>query len=119
MSAFPKLKTGAVAQYPASRALSQATEVVRFLDGTEQRYRARGAAGRRWVIRLDLLDETEIARLQEFFISAQGRFGSFSFQDPWDGSVHADCSLEADEFAMELVGETRGRLTLVVRENNN
>ena len=45
MSAFPKLKTGAVAQYPASRALSQATEVVRFLDGTEQRYRAAGRPG--------------------------------------------------------------------------
>jgi hypothetical protein len=119
MSAFPKLKTGAVVQYPASRGLAHATEVLRFLDGTEQRYRTRGPAGRRWAIRLDLLDETEIARLQEFFVAAQGRFGSFSFEDPWDASVHPDCSLEVDEFAVELLGETRGRLTLVVRENNN
>lgn len=119
MSAFPKLKTGAVAQYPASRALAHATEVVRFLDGTEQRYRVRGAAGRQWVIRLDLLDDTEIARLQEFFIGEQGRFGSFSFEDPWDGSVHANCSLQNDEFEFELLGEARGRLTLVVRENND
>ena len=119
MSAFPKLKTGAVAQYPAGRVLTHATEVMRFLDGTEQRYRARGAAGRRWAIRLELLDETEIARVQEFFISVQGRFGSFSFEDPWDSSVHADCSLENDALEIELWGETRGRLTLVVRENNN
>jgi Conserved hypothetical protein 2217 (DUF2460) len=119
MSAFPKLKTGAVAQYPASRALVHATEVVRFLDGTEQRYRVREAAARRWVVRLDLLDETEIARLQEFFIAEQGRFGSFSFEDPWDGSVHANCSLERDEFEFELLGEARGRLVLVVRENDD
>ena len=112
MSAFPKLKTGAVAQYPASRALAHATEVVRFLDGTEQRYRARGATVRRWVIRLNLLDETEIARLQEFFIAEQGRSGSFSFEDPWDGSVHANCSLESDEFAMEALGEARASVSL-------
>ena len=119
MNAFPKLKTGAVAQYPAGRALVHATEVLRFLDGTEQRYRTRAAAGRRWTIHLKLLDETEVARLQEFFITEQGRFGSFSFEDPWDGSVHADCSLEDDNFEVELLGETRGRLVLVVKENNN
>lgn len=119
MSTFPKLKTGAVTQYPASRVLEHATEVMRFLDGTEQRYRRRGATGRRWVIRLELLDETEIARLQEFFETAKGRFGSFSFEDPWDNSVHADCSLVNDELEIELLGEARGGLTLVVKENQN
>jgi hypothetical protein len=117
MSAFPRLKTGAVTQYPASRVLEHATEVVRFVDGTEQRYRRRGAAGRRWAIRLDLLDETEMARLQEFFETAKGRFGSFSFEDPWDHSVHADCSLENDELEIQLLGEARGSLALVVKEN--
>jgi hypothetical protein len=119
MSAFPKLKTGAVTQYPAGRVLEHATEVMRFVDGSEQRYRRRGAAVRRWEIRLDLLDESEIARLKEFFVLEQGRFGSFSFEDPWDGSVHADCSLENDELEIQLLGEARGRLSLVVRENNN
>ena len=117
MSAFPRLKTGAVAQYPAARALSHATEVVTFIDGTDQRYRVRGATVRRWVIRLDLLDETEIARLEEFFTTAQGKLGRFSFEDPWTGNVHTDCSLESDEFEAELLGETRGRAALVVREN--
>ncbi len=117
MSAFPRLKTGAVAQYPATRVLSRATEVKRFLDGTDQRYRARGAAVRRWVIRLELLDETELARLEEFFTSMQGRLGRFSFEDPWTGNVHTNCSLESDEFEFEVAGETRGRTVLVVREN--
>ena len=119
MSAFPKLKTGAVAQYPAGRSLEHATETMRFVDGTQQRYRKRGPALKRWLIRLELLDETEMARLEAFFRGAQGRCGSFSFEDPWDASVHANCSLESDEFAMEALGEARARVSLVVRENAN
>jgi len=119
MSAFPRLKTGAVAQYPASRVAGYATEVFRFLDGTDQRYRACGQPIRRWVIRLDLLDERELATVEAFCTSEQGRYGSFSFEDPWDGSVHADCSLENDEAVFELVEEGRGTVKLVVRENRS
>jgi hypothetical protein len=119
MSAFPKLKTGAVAQYPASRAAAYATEVFRFLDGSDQRYRAQGAPVRRWAIRLELLDESEMAALEAFFEATQGRCGSFSFEDPWDGSVHADCSLESDEAVFELTGEARGKTALVVSENRS
>jgi hypothetical protein len=64
------------------------------------------------VIRLDLLDETELASLDEFFQSQQGRFGSFSFADPRDGTTYADCSLESDEFASELADEMRGKTAL-------
>jgi hypothetical protein len=117
MSAFPKLKTGAVAQYPAGRSLEHSTEVMRFVDGSEQRYRKRGAAVKRWVIGLTLLDEAEAAAIEAFFEGAQGRFGSFEFQDPWDASVHTNCSFESDEFAMEALGEARARMSLVVREN--
>lgn len=119
MSTFPKLKTGAVAQYPASRSIRYATEVFRFLDGAEQRYRVRGAETRRWVIKLELLDETELARLEEFFESMQGAFGTFTFQDPWDGKQYPNCSLESDEFEAELLGEMRAKAALVVRENRN
>lgn len=119
MSTFPKLKTGAVAQYPASRSIGYATEVFRFLDGAEQRYRAHETVTRRWVIRLDLLDETELARLEEFFRSMQGAFGNFAFEDPWDGQEYASCSLESDEFEAEMLGETRAKTALVVRENRS
>lgn len=118
MSAFPKLKTGAVAQYPASRATVYATEVFRFLDGSDQRYRGRGPA-KRWAIRLDLLDETEMAAVEAFFTGEQGRFGSFAFEDPWDSTVYPNCSLESDEAVFELAGEGRGRVTLVIREDRS
>ncbi len=118
MSTFPKLKTGAVAQYPATRTAGYATQAFRFLDGSEQRFPVRGAAGIRWVIRLDLLDDTEMVRVCAFFQSHQGRFGTFCFEDPWDGSLHTDCSFESDELVLELVGEAQGRLQLVIKENN-
>jgi len=118
MSEFPKLKTGAVMQYPASRSLECATQVFRFVDGSEQRYRERPPV-RRWVIRLERLDEEELQNLQAFFVSAQGRVGSFSFMDPWDEIEHDDCSLEGDELAVEVSEEMRGRTVLVVRENRS
>ncbi len=117
MGAFPKLKTGAVMQYPASRGVEYATQVHRFVDGSEQRYRERGGPARRWVIRLDRLDETELQSLQEFFDSVQGRAGYFSFDDPWDEVTYGNCSLEDDALALEWSGEMRGRTVLVVREN--
>lgn len=117
MSAFPKLKTGAVAQYPAGRTLEYGTAGYRFLDGAEQKYRERGRGLRRWAIRLELLDDRELREIEEFFQAQQGRYGTFSFEDPWDGAVHANCSFEQDEVRFELSGERRGATTLVIREN--
>jgi hypothetical protein len=119
MATFPKLKTESVMQYPAGKGLRFASQVVRFLDGSEQRYRDRAGALRRWVIRLDLLDEGELAALEEFFLANQGAFGSFAFTDPWDGVEYADCSLEEDAFEFSLTGEMRGRATVTVVENRS
>ena len=59
MANFPALKTGAVAQYGSDRSRQFATQVLRFLDGSEQRFPGYGTALLAWVIRLDLLDESE------------------------------------------------------------
>ena len=119
MASFPTLKTGAVMQYPATRTLQYNTDVVRFLDGTEQRYRDNAAVLHRWTIQLDLLDEAELATLEQFFLSSQGAFGSFSFTDPWDGTVYPDCSLAQDTFEFEVRSEMRGKTTLTVCENRS
>ena len=114
---FPKLKTGAVAQYPAKRTLRFSTDAIRFLDGSEQRFRDNSSVLHQWTIQLDLLDETELAALDQFFVSNQGRFGSFSFTDPWDGTLYSNCSLAGDTFGFQLQGEMRGLTTLIIREN--
>jgi hypothetical protein len=114
---FPTLKTGAIMQYPATKTLLFNTDAIRFLDGTEQRFRDNPSVLHQWIVQLDLLDEAELAALDQFFLSNQGRFGSFSFTDPWDGTVYANCSLAGDTFSFQLRGEMRGKTTVTVCEN--
>ena len=114
---FPTLKTGAVMQYPAKRTLQFNTDVHRYLDGTEQRFRENPAVLHQWTIQLDLLDESELAELDQFFQSNQGRFGSFTFTDPWDGTVYPSCSLMKDTFSFQLRAEMRGKSQITVCEN--
>jgi hypothetical protein len=117
MAAFPKLKTDAVVQYPASRVLRYQNQALRFVDGTEQRYRDCGSVLRRWEIQLSELDETEMAAVEEFFLANQGAFGSFGFTDPWDGRQYGNCSLESDELGAVAVAEMNSATTLVIVEN--
>ena len=119
MSNFPTLKTGAVIQYPATRAKQHSTCVLRFLDGSEQRFREYPSALRKWIVRLDQLDENEMGSIEEFFLSQQGSLGAFSFTDPWDGSVYPSCSLEGDSLTLEFEDLTRGRTSLTVKENRS
>jgi len=117
MASFPTLKTSAVTQYPATKAVRFQNQIVRFVDGSEQRYRDSAGQLHQWVIRLSELDETEMALLEQFFESNQGSFGSFSFTDPWDNQTYTDCSFAADAMDLTSADEMRGATTLMVREN--
>ncbi len=117
MASFPVLKTGAVAQYPSDRVRRFSTQVLRFLDGGEQRFAQFGTALKSWVIRLELLDETELARLEEFFVEQAGRAGNFSFTDPWDGTVYPRCSFDSDMISAEYRGQGNGAASIVVKED--
>jgi hypothetical protein len=119
MADFPLLKTGAVVQYPVTRGLQFSTHVLRFLDGAEQRFREYKNALRRWGIRLDLLDEQELARLEDFFVSIQGRMGTFSFIDPWDGVEYPNCSLEKDCVEASARDQANGAVTMIVKQNRD
>jgi phage-related protein len=119
MNSFPVLKTGAVAQYPAGRTLSYSTQVLRFVDGSEQRFGDYAAPLHQWTIQVSALDETEMHSLQEFFREMAGRAGDFAFTDPWDGTVYPSCSLAADTMAETFVAELNGTTVLTVRENRS
>lgn len=115
MATFPALKTGAVAQYPSDLQQNFSTTVVRFLDGSEQRFPAYAAALTRWVIRLDLLDESELTALQQFFVSQGGRAGTFSFTDPFSGSA-VTCMFDADELDLNFAGVGTGKASVTIRQ---
>ncbi len=117
MASFPTLKTGAVAQYPSDRIKQTFTSVYRFIDGREQRLRTGSTALKRWVVRFDLLDEAELTAIETFFLDQAGRFTSFSFTDPWDNTVHANCSFDDDSIALQFEGPSKGVTQVTIREN--
>ena len=117
MSTFPRLKTNAVQQYPARRTMEFSTSILRFLDGTEQRFREYSSPLRSWSIDLKLLDDTEMTTLESFFVAQGGQYGSFSFTDPWDQATYANCTIENPELTLRYEGPQSGSVSLVVREN--
>ena len=119
MNPFPRLKSGAIAQYPAGRRTVYSTWVGQFVGGGEQRFREYPAALRRWLIDLRLLTSVEAGTLRTFFAGEQGRAGMFQFEDPWDGTVHESCSFESDENEIRWEGEEMGRTRIVIRQNRS
>ena len=116
MPDFPQLRTGVVIQYPARRHFSFVTRVLRFIDGTEQRFRLWPSVLRQWIIRLDLLTGDELSNLRDFHRGRSGQAQTFRFIDPWDGTEYENCTFDGDDFEAALRGEDRGDLSLVVRE---
>jgi hypothetical protein len=114
MATFPLLKTGAIAQYPLDRASTFSTQVVRFLDGSQQKFRLQGAALRRWTLKLDLLDEQELAAVIAF--AEQQGSAAFSFTDPVTGDNVAACMLSGLQLDATVNGESRGQTTVVIEE---
>jgi hypothetical protein len=103
---FPNLKTGAVTQYGSSKSSAFSTQVYRFVDGTEQRFPAFAAQLRRWVIRLSLLDESELTALAELP-------ETFSFTDPMDGATYT-ARFDSDELSLRF--DVHGSTVATIRE---
>ena len=116
-SSFPKLKTNALAQYPATKDVRLRNQVVWFVDGVQQKYRDSSGPLHQWEIQLNQIDEGEMAAIEQFFAENQGRFGSFSFTDPWDGRVYPDCSVATDDLTLVSLDAMRGKTSFIVREN--
>src|SRR3954469_14000252 len=97
MAHFPTLRTGAITQYPSERSTQVPTASFRFVDGAEQRFARSAAPLKRWLIRMELLDDVELFALEHFFIEQGGAAQEFAFTDPWDLMDHARCSFENDD----------------------
>ena len=117
MATFPKLKTGAVAQYPMARRAQFLNQTVRFVDGSDQRYRDSAGARLEWEIQLSQLDDSEMAAVEEFFRANQGAYGNFEFTDPWDGQAYDNCSLADDVLQVAAMASTGGSTKFTVVRN--
>lgn len=118
MPVFPSLSTGSVTQYPTVLATGQSTQVIRFLDGSDQRCRLQGHQLRQWQIRLDLLNEDEVSELESFFQTLAGDFSTFIFPDPITGSDVPNCRLASPGLTSAYLGVDVGSVSFVVVETN-
>jgi len=114
MATFPVLKTGAVAQYPLDRAVRFSTQAVRFMDGSQQRFRLYGAGLRRWTLKLDQLDEQELGAVIAF--AEQQGSAVFAFTDPVTGENAATCMISGQQFDATMSREMNGQTTVVIEE---
>ena len=117
MATFPLLRTSAVAQYPLSRTTVFSTEILKFVDGSEQRYGNYPQPIIRWTIQLDSLDEGELAAVRQFFRSQTGVSGRFTFTDPFTGTAHPNCSFDQQAATGDLKDTGRCVTTLIIRTN--
>ncbi len=118
MATFPFLNSGATTQYPAPRVTGQGVQVIRFLDGTDQRCLTQGRQFRRWQIRLDLLNGTELQQIESFFTAQAGDYSAFIFPDPFSGMSVPNCRLGAPSLVTEYVGVDTGSTSFWVIETN-
>ena len=116
MPAFPKLKTGVVAQYPLNRERSFDSERIRFVDMGEQAYSERASALRRWRLEYSQLDDTEVATICEFFSEMRGALDRFDFEDPETLETVANCRFDQEELEVERNAEHDGRLSVTIAE---
>jgi hypothetical protein len=118
MATFPLLSSGAITQYPAPQVTGQGVDVIRFMDGTDQRYLTQGRQLRRWQIRLDLLNGTETQQIESFFTAQQGDYSTFAFPDPFSGTAVPKCRIGTAELVTQYVAVDAASTSFWVIETN-
>jgi hypothetical protein len=84
------------------------------MDGSQQRFRLYGAGLRRWKIRLDLLDEQELAAVAAF-LEQQGT-AIFAFTDPVTGDQVASCVISGQSYNAGAADEMNANATVEIEE---
>jgi hypothetical protein len=115
---FPKLSSGAVAQYGSPMGSVWSAQIIRFLDGSDQRFLSSDRPFRRWLIDLRLLNESEVAAIEAFFNASSGEFSSFTFPDPMSGLGVPNCRIGSPELISEYLGVDIAATSMWVVETN-
>ncbi len=118
MTTFPSLSSGAVTQYPTPQTSGQAAQVIRFVDGSDQRYLMQGRTFRQWQIQLSLLTDGELQQLEAFFLTQQGDYAAFIFPDPISGTNVPNCRFGNPSLLTEYDGVNANSTTFWVIETN-
>lgn len=115
---FPLLSSGAVTQYPLPQNCGQGANVIRFLDGSDQRHLLQGRTFRQWQIQLTLLTDLELQQLEAFFEQQQGNYQSFVFPDPISGTNVPSCRFGGSTLQSEYAGVNSSSASFWIIETN-
>src|SRR5882724_8881871 len=118
MATFPVLSSNAVLQYPAPLARVRAGRVIRFIDGSDQRFIALGKTLRSWQVKLNLLNEQELEQIELFFRARDGEYSIFDFPDPFSGMSVPNCRFGAPALATAYDSTDVGAASFWVVETN-
>jgi hypothetical protein len=118
MDSFPLLSSGAVSQYPTQMSLGQSIGIIRFLDGSDQRFLNGARSLRRWRIDLSLLSETEVASLELFFDAQKGMFSPFVFTDTSSNTQIPNCRFATSDINTDYWGPNANSTCLWIMETN-
>jgi hypothetical protein len=118
MATFPILSSTAVMQYPAPLARVRAGRIVRFIDGSDQRFIALGKTLRSWQIKLTLLNEQELGQIEAFFKAQDGEYSLFDFPDPFSGAAVPNCRFSAPTLVTGYQATDVGATSFWVIETN-
>lgn len=118
MLTFPLLSTGAVAQYPLPLSYTSPVEIIRFIDGTDQRFASRGGALRSWHIQLSFINEDEIHQIETFFETMGGQYSLFAFPDPYSGQIVPNCVMGESALVTDYLATDLSSASFWVVETN-
>jgi hypothetical protein len=118
MATFPSLNSNAVTQYPAALAHVRAGRIVRFIDGSDQRFVTLGKTLLSWQINLTLLNEQELSQIEAFFETQDGEYSVFDFPDPFSGATVPNCRFSAPTLVTAYQATDVGASSFWVIETN-
>jgi hypothetical protein len=84
------------------------------MDGSQQKYRLIGNGLQKWTLKLDQLDEQELADVIAF-VEQQGS-ARFAFTDPATGVTVANCIISGEQFDATMNLEMNGQTTVLIEE---
>lgn len=118
MLTFPSLNSGAVAQYPLPVSYASPVEIIRFIDGLDQRFMARGKTLRTWHVQLSFLNADEMNQIETFFESLEGQYSIFAFPDPYSQQTVPNCRMGDASFASDYLADDLTSSSFWVVETN-
>jgi len=116
MATFPTLTTGGSVHYGTSRAITFATEVVRYTTGQEQRWAKQPEIASSISIVLTEIGAYDLSVIRAFYIANVGPLNA-TWDITLDGVDYTNLAFEADGFSPTLSGMAeRWNLTLKARQ---